>query len=93
MRIVGKFSIRTILDEIVAIPTGSGLEHFSGILSLNSVGQFLFELLAEEQTEEMLVAAVLEEYEVDEKTAKADVEDFLAILKENNLLAESKADR
>lgn len=88
MRVVGKFCIREILDEIVAIPMESGSEHFSGIVSLNPVGQFLFELLAEEQTEEALITALTAEYEVDEATAAADVREFLGILRENKLLSE-----
>ena len=88
MHIVGKFNIRTIVDEIVAVPTGNDLLHFSGILSLNPVGHFLFELLSEEQTEESLVEALMAEYEVDAETAGADVREFLDVLREHKLLAE-----
>ena len=88
MRIAGKYIIRTISDEIVALPTGSDALHFSGIIGMNPVGRFLFELLSKEQTKETLMEAMVAEYEVDEKTASADIEDFLNILRENHLLSE-----
>ena len=88
MHIIGKFCVREILDEVVAIPTGNGPMEFSGIVSLNPVGRFLFELLAEERTKNELVAAVVAEYDVDEATAVSDVNDFLGALREQKLLAE-----
>ena len=88
MHIIGKYTVRTILDEIVAVPLGSSSESFNGILSLNPVGQFLFELLSQERTEQELVQALTEEYEVDTATAAADVQEFLASLRQGGLLAE-----
>ena len=88
MHIIGKYTVRTILDEIVAVPLGSSSESFNGILSLNPVGQVLFELLAQERTEEELVRALTEEYEVDAQTAQSDVQEFLASLRQGGLLAE-----
>lgn len=88
MHVEGKFIIRQILDEIVAIPLEGGSNHFSGIVSLNSVGQFLFELLNEERTEKELISALVAEYEVEEETAAADVQEFLDVLRKNQLLTE-----
>ena len=88
VHIIGEFCIRTIADEIVALPVGSNVMNFSGILSLNEVGQFLFELLREDQTEESLTDALVAEFEVDRDTAAADVGEFLETLRSNKLLAE-----
>lgn len=88
MQIIPGFCVREILDEIVAIPTGAAALRFSGVISLNELGKFLFALLQQEQTPESLVAAVTDSYEVDEQTARTDVEDFLRILREKNLLIE-----
>ena len=85
MRILDGFCIREVMDEMIAIPTGEAAKQFSGIISLNPVSRFLFERLASEQTEESLVAALLEEYEVDAQTAAADVAEFLARLREYHL--------
>lgn len=88
MQIIRGFCVREILDEIVAIPTGSAALRFSGVISLNELGKFLFELLEREQTLDSLVAAVTDSYDVDEQTARADVEDFLRSLREKKLLIE-----
>lgn len=88
MHIVSGFQVRELFGEIVAIPTGDAAKHLCGIVSLNELGQFLFEQLAHEHTEQSLVTAVLEEYEVDEQTAKADVEEFLNHLRAAKLLIE-----
>lgn len=88
MQIIPGFCVREILDEIVAIPTGAAALRFSGVISLNELGKFLFALLQQEQTLESLVAAVTDSYEVDKQTARTDVEDFLRILREKNLLIE-----
>ena len=58
-------------------------------MALNGSGKFLFNLLQTEQTEESLVQALLEAYEIDSATAKADLEEFLAVLRENGVLEEN----
>ena len=88
MRLVDGFHVRQILDEVVAIPSGDAGEVFSGIISLNEIGRCLFEALREEQTEESLVRAVLEQYEVDPETARGDVREFLGHLRSAALLIE-----
>ena len=89
MKLIGGFCVRKILDETVAIPTQEAARKLSGLVAMNETGEFLFELLQKTQTEESLVQALLDAYEIDEETAKTDVEVFVKILKENNLLEEA----
>lgn len=88
MHIIEGFCVRNFLDEIIAVPTGTVSEQFFGIISMNPVGQFLFTLLANEQSEESLVEAVTAEYEVDAATARQDIRSFLEELRSQNLLIE-----
>lgn len=88
MRIVSGFRIRKIADEIVAVPTGASAKRLSGIVSLNEVTQFLFEELENEHTEQSLVSALMNEYEVDQHTAESDIKEFLDYLRSFNLLEE-----
>ena len=88
MKLVEGFCIRKILDETVIIPTGKAAHCLSGLISVNDTGEFLFELLQTEQTMESLVAALLEEFEVEKETAEADVEAFVKVLIENGMLEE-----
>ena len=90
MQIVNGFCIRKILDETVAIPTQEAAHRLSGLVSMNETGEFLFQLLQTRQTEDYLVEAMLENYEIDKETARKDVKAFLKILTENDLL--DKAD-
>ncbi len=88
MHIPSGFIIRQVADETVAIPTGEAAKGLSGLVALGGCGEFLFELLKEEQTEQSLVDALLQNYNVAPATAEADVKEFLQILRENGILIE-----
>ena len=89
MQLIGGFCVRKILDETVAIPTQEAAHRLSGLVAMNETGEFLFELLQTKQTEETLVKALLDNYEIDAQTAEEDVKAFLKVLEENNLLEEN----
>lgn len=88
MRVVPGFVVRQIAGETIAIPAGPAARELSGLLALNSSGQFLFDLLQTEQTEDALVKAMLDTYEIDEVTARADVAEFVEILRSSSILQE-----
>lgn len=88
MKLVEGFCIRKILDETVIIPTGKAAHCLSGLISVNETGEFLFELLQTDQTMDSLLAAMLEEFEVEKETAEADVDVFVKVLIENDMLEE-----
>ena len=88
MHLVPGFVVRQIAGETVAIPAGAAARALSGLLALNGSGKLLFELLQSPQSEETLVQALLEQYETDETTARADVAEFLRTLRENGVLIE-----
>lgn len=88
MHIVKGFQIRKVIDEIIAIPVSDEARVFSGIISLNEVGRFLFEQLTSEHTEDSLVAALCEAYEVEQEIAAADVKEFVEHLRKSGLLVE-----
>lgn len=88
MQIIAGFCVHKVLDETIAIPTQEAAHHLSGLASMNETGEFLFQLLQTPQTEESLVNAMLDAYEIDPQTARADVTAFIKILRENHLLQE-----
>lgn len=88
MHIPSGFIIREVAGETVAIPTGEAAKELSGLVALTESGRLLFELLNTEQTAQSLVQALLDTYDVTYDTAKADVEEFLQILRENGILIE-----
>ena len=59
---------------------------FNGVIHNNPTAAFLFELLQTEQTEDSLVAALTEKYDVDADTARADVREMLDTLRAAGVL-------
>ena len=88
MHIVPGFLIREIVGEIVAIPSGQAAHQLSGLVALNDTGKYLFDLLQAKQTQESLVNALMDTYDVDFATAQADVSAFLKLLQDHHLLAD-----
>lgn len=86
MKIKKGFEIKEIADSYVAIPTQDNVVDFSSIIMLNETSAFLWLRLEKDLTEDELVSALLEEYDVDEKTARDDIGKFVAELKNAGLL-------
>ena len=86
MKIAEGFLLKSIAGTNVVVPTGSNTVSFDNIISLNETGVFLWEILENDTTEENLVNSMLEEFDIDEATAKADVAEFVGKLKEAGLL-------
>jgi hypothetical protein len=60
----------------------------SHYLNLNETGCVLWLLLAEGATPRQLVDKLIEEFDIDEATARDDVDAFVASCRENGLLAD-----
>jgi len=89
MRIKQDYILKTIGDEIIIVPVKDEAVRFNGIITVNKTAAFLFQLLQENDYNEMdLVQFVLDRYDVDELKAKKDVEAFILKCKKNGLLSE-----
>ena len=86
MRINKEFVIREIAGDFIIVPTGSTARQFNGLMTVNEVGAFLWKLLQQETTEEALVQNVVSEYDVEEETARQDIEEFLQQLRNNCII-------
>lgn len=86
MKIEKSFVLREIAGEYIIVPTGNTALDFNGLITVNEVGMFLWNLLQDEVTEEDLIRKTMEEYEVDRETVKGDIEEFLEKLKANGIL-------
>ncbi len=69
--------MREVAGEHVLIPYGEKALEIQGMISLSESGGLLWEKLQDGCTEKELVQKLLEEYEVDEKTAVEDIRAFL----------------
>lgn len=86
MKVNDQMLLREIAGEYVLIPVGERNNTFCGIMSLNDSGLLLWRKLQQDCTEKDLVAAVLEEYDVDPQTAEQDVREFLMQLEQAEVL-------
>ena len=86
MKVDKEFILREIAGEYVIIPTGKTVLSFNGLISVNEVGAFLWNMLQKYVTVDELVTGVLEEYDVDEETAREDIQAFLDVLVEGDIL-------
>lgn len=85
MKIKDDFMLRKVADTYVVVPVGTATAEFRGMINLNSAGAFLWKALEVETTEDEVVAKFLEQYEIDEATARRDVSSFINELKNSNL--------
>lgn len=72
---------RDIAREYFLVPVGKSMYDSNGLFILTELGSFIWDLLPNVDGEEDILKAVLAEYEVDEATAKADIQVFLNKLK------------
>lgn len=72
------FIYRRIVDESVLVPMHNNVADMDCIYTLNSLGAFLWEQLANLTTRSELETAVLEEYDVESTELVADLDNFLS---------------
>jgi hypothetical protein len=88
MKIKDNLILREIAGSWIIVPVAEMVVEFNGLMNLNETGAFLWKKLAEGAEINDLVAGLLSEYEVDEETARADVQEFISQLQEKGLLQE-----
>lgn len=88
MKIKDGFVLRNVVDEFVVMPTGDNIAKFDGAVVLNEVSAFVYEQLKHAVSREDLLAAILNEFDVDEETAKKDLDVLLGQFREMGLIEE-----
>lgn len=80
------YILRTIAGESILVPTGRASQEFNGMIHLTETAAFIWENVNSCSSLEELIQKILEEYEVDEKTARRDVTGFTSALYAYGLL-------
>ena len=88
MKLKNGIVTNSIDGESFAIATGEASKEFNGLIKNNPTAAFIFELLKTEQTEDSIVKAMTDKYDVDEATVRADVNELLDLLKSKNIIEE-----
>lgn len=86
MKIKEGFVLRNVVDEFIVMPTGDNIAKFEGAVVLNEVSAFVFKQLENPVSRDDLLTAMLNEYEVDEVTAAADLDALLEKFDEMGVL-------
>ncbi len=79
MKLKDSFINYKMNDENVLVTVDNQI--FSGIVHLNKVSAFIADCLKEDISEEKLINAILNKYDVDRKTAVTDVQNVIKQLK------------
>lgn len=87
MKIREGFILRDVADKTFVVAVGELSKTFSGIITLNETGKFIWEMLSNSATEEEIVEALLEECEDAERVVvEKDVKEFIEKLKGDKIL-------
>ena len=78
MRRSSGFLMRQVAGRYVLAPVGETVKTFSGMITMNATGKFLWDLMEQDQTLDTLTQALVDTYEeVTFEQAKKDVIAFL----------------
>jgi len=86
MKLKNGFVLREVAGEIIVLPSGDDMD-LNRMITLNDTGRFIWEQLQNDTDVDSIVAALLGEYDVAEDKARANVDAFIARLKELDFLA------
>ena len=79
---------REIAGEALLVPVGEETKKFNGMISLTGISSFIWSQIDSSKDIDELVARVLEEYEIDEDTARKDIMEFLKECQDRSLVSE-----
>ncbi len=88
MRANPDFILRKVAGRYLLAPVGSAADKFSGMITINETGKFLWEKLEQEQTVESLAQILVDTYGIDMKRAKGDVVKFLHPIRDTGAIIE-----
>ena len=86
MKVKSGFVLRSVVDEHLVMPTGDNIGVFRGSLLLNDVAALVWEKLSSPVSRDDLLRAILDEYDVEESAAAADLDALLRQLREYDVI-------
>ncbi|MCB5720690.1 MAG: PqqD family protein [Clostridium sp.] len=86
MKLKKDFILREIMGDVVLVPINQSTSQFNGLITVNELGKFIWENLEKVQDENDLLQLILDEYEVERDVAKKDLDEFLQVLKDMDII-------
>lgn len=88
MKIKDGFILKDVAGSKIVIATGEAKLNFNGVMTFNSVGAEIFELLNGENTAEEIIKKISEIYGVDSETVRKDFNALVEKLRKHGMLDE-----
>lgn len=86
MRLKDDFILHNTGEDFVIIATGEATKNFNGIIKLNNMGGEIVSFLSNDISEENIIKAIVEKYEVEYDTAKEDILNLLDSLRKAGVI-------
>lgn len=86
MRLKDDFILHNTGEDFVIIATGEATKNFNGIIKLNNMGGEIVGLLTTDISEEEIVKAIVEKYEVECEIAREDILNLLDSLRKAGVI-------
>ena len=86
MQIKKKLLKRQIAGDAFLVPLGKDVYDSNGLFLLTELGEYIWDRLEKANSQEDILSAILEEYDVEESVARKDLEDFFEKLKEFGII-------
>lgn len=82
------FKLMNIADEHLLIPVGEKAVSFQGVITLTEAAYYLLQCMSEPKSKTDLVNHLVQEFEVDDEIAEADVNVFVTRLLDMGVIEE-----
>lgn len=86
MQIKKEMIFREIAGDNVLVPGADAVLNLNGLFVMTDTAAFIWNLLPNVEKEEEILNKMLDEYEIDEETAKNDIAEFLGRLREFGII-------
>ncbi|MEE0060062.1 MAG: PqqD family protein [Acutalibacteraceae bacterium] len=88
MKLKSEFVLGNFSGNFFAVSVNNSSNSNNIFISMNSSGEFVFKLLQNEISYDEVINKLIDKYDIDEDTAKADFDVFLTKLREADILDE-----
>ena len=85
MKIKSGYILKKVMGSYMVI-SESNLDGTNAMQTVNETGAFLWSLMKEDTTVSDMTQAMIKEYDIDEETAKSDIEAFVLKLSKSGIL-------
>lgn len=88
MKLKSDYVLRAFSGKYIAVSVNDSADNNNVFITMNKSSAFVWELLQNEISYEEVISKIIEKYNIDETTAKADLDEFLDKLRKAGVLYE-----